>query len=358
MTRVLHLASSNRWTGAAAPAYAEVEALREAGLEASYAYVGGYRLEEKLSGSPFAFPLIEKKQDPMSMRRSIHALREFIRENGIDIVHAHLTYDHWLARFAAGDATIFRTFHSMRTLRRDPFTQLLMRSTRGVCVVNPTFRSAPLLRGRSVLYTPPPLKMEQFHPGGPNARATYGLRSGDFVIGVIGKLAPNRGFEAALETFSFVHAFMPGAKMLIIGHGEHRTKLEQYARVVGVADDVIWAGYHETDLAEHLRAFDVMLFTAAGSDEGHRAVQEALGCGVPVASYPIPGITELLGDLSSLLIAPAPSASALARVVQSVRVIPRDDLRLRAAARAAQFAYEYAAVRLRRAYEAASAPAL
>jgi len=40
--KILHLASANRWTGAAAPAFAEVEALRAAGVEAHYGYVGGY----------------------------------------------------------------------------------------------------------------------------------------------------------------------------------------------------------------------------------------------------------------------------------------------------------------------------
>ena len=43
--RVLHLAAGNRWTGAAAPAFAEVVALREAGVDAHYAFVGGYKLE-------------------------------------------------------------------------------------------------------------------------------------------------------------------------------------------------------------------------------------------------------------------------------------------------------------------------
>jgi len=34
--KVLHLASGNRWTGAAAPAFAETEALRQAGVDAHY----------------------------------------------------------------------------------------------------------------------------------------------------------------------------------------------------------------------------------------------------------------------------------------------------------------------------------
>ena len=73
--RVLHLAAGNRWTGAAAPAFAEVEALRAAGVDAHYAYVGGYKLETKLKQIDFAHPLIEKAQNPVAARRTIRALQ-------------------------------------------------------------------------------------------------------------------------------------------------------------------------------------------------------------------------------------------------------------------------------------------
>src|SRR5207237_8901970 len=56
--KVLHLAAGNRWTGAAAPAFAEVAALREAGVDAQYASVGGYKLEQKLARVDFAHPAI------------------------------------------------------------------------------------------------------------------------------------------------------------------------------------------------------------------------------------------------------------------------------------------------------------
>ena len=98
--KVLHLASANRWTGAAAPAFAETEALRAAGVDAHYAYVGGYKLEAKLARVDFAHPIIAKHQNPLSFMRSIEAIERLIDHHGFDILHAHLTYDHWLARFA------------------------------------------------------------------------------------------------------------------------------------------------------------------------------------------------------------------------------------------------------------------
>src|SRR5213075_919098 len=114
--KVLHLASGNRWTGAAAPAFAEVEALRMAGIDAHYAYVGGYKLQQKIGHYDFAHPLIEKAQNPVTFTRSIANVDRLVHRHGFDIIHAHLTYDHWLARLVARnhDVRIARTVHARR----------------------------------------------------------------------------------------------------------------------------------------------------------------------------------------------------------------------------------------------------
>ena len=96
---ILHLGSGNRWTGAVAPAFAEVEALRDAGISAHFAYVGGYKLEWKIGQRPYAHPIIGRRQDPASFIRTVAELRRFITKHSIDVVHAHLSYDHWITRF-------------------------------------------------------------------------------------------------------------------------------------------------------------------------------------------------------------------------------------------------------------------
>src|SRR5688572_11899437 len=125
MLKILHLASGNRWTGAAAPAFAEVEALRAAGVDAHYVFVGGYKLQEKIGHHDFVHPLIEKNQNPLSFGRSVGAISRLVTRHGFDFIHAHLTYDHWLARFAvrSDGPAIARTFHAGRVIRRDAFTR-------------------------------------------------------------------------------------------------------------------------------------------------------------------------------------------------------------------------------------------
>jgi glycosyltransferase involved in cell wall biosynthesis len=351
--KILHLAAGNRWTGAAAPAFAEVEALREAGIDAHYAYVGGYKLETRLANVDFAHPLIEKAQNPVSFMRTARALARFISARGIEVLHAHLTYDHWLARFIAARVSIkiVRTFHSRRVLRRDPFSRSILRRTDALGVVNATFAETPLLAPRTVAFTPPPLDRRMFSPAGPNVRGQYGIGSDETLIAVIGKLSKDRGFEDALRTFSVLHRSRPDVRLMIIGHGEHRPALERLASELRIAQRVIWAGYHEVDLAEHYRAADALLFTAAGSDEGHRAILEAMACGVVPVTYPIAGVQALTGPLASELIAASPAPEALALRVEEV--LGPDHLRLRAAAiqRVDEFDLSAAARRLIKLYE-------
>ncbi len=328
--KILHLAAGNRWTGAAAPAFAEVEALRAAGFDAHYAYVGGYKLETKIGHHEFAHAVIERAQNPASFVRSIRAIDHLVRRHGFDVLHAHLTYDHWLARLVARDhdVRIARTFHSRRVLRNDPLSRSLLGSTRHRFVVNDAFRDVV----RGAIFTPPPVDHRQFTPEGPRIAST------GILVTVIGKLAGGRGFEEALRTFASLRRRI-SCRLMIIGHGEHRSVLEDLARKLEVGAEVIWAGYHEDDLAEHYRASDLLLFTARGSDEGHRAVLEAMACGVPVATMPVEGVHALV---PLEWIAPASDPEALAALAASML----EERPAHAFERSLEFGYASAAQRL------------
>jgi glycosyltransferase involved in cell wall biosynthesis len=349
--KILHLAAGNRWTGAAAPAFAEVAALREAGIDAHYAYVGGYKLQTKIGRFGFTHPIIAKAQNPFSFVISSTAIERLIDHHDFDIIHAHLTYDHWLARFAARAwrTRVVRTFHSRKVIRSDPFTRSLLGRTDLLCVINDALSQVSPIRYRAPLFTPPALDSLQFRPDGRDVRAKYEITPDTLLIAAIGKLSKGRGFELVLQTFANIRKRMAKACLMIIGHGEHRPALEAMARDLDIASKIIWAGYHEDDLADHYRAADFLLFTAKGSDEGHRAVIESMGCGSVPITAPLPGMRALLGDLSDSLIAADGTADGLASCLL-LRIEALDELRDRVVQRSSDFNYPRAAQRLLMAY--------
>jgi glycosyltransferase involved in cell wall biosynthesis len=354
--KVLHLAAGNRWTGAAAPAFAEAEALRQAGIDAHYAYVGGYKLQQKIGHHDFAHPIIARAQNPLSFARTVDALGRLIDHHRFDIVHAHLTYDHWLAQFAVRGtrSAIVRTFHARRVLRGDPLTRWLIARAAGICVINDAFLDASPIRGRTPVFTPPPIDQRQFTPAGRDVRAHYALGSDALLLLAIGKLSKGRGFEEVLRTYAAVRREIANARLMIVGHGEHRPALEVLARDLAI--DVIWAGYHEDELADHYRAADVLLFAARGSDEGHRAVLEAMACGVIPVTFPIEGMTALFGDLAPSLIADAGTSDAAASNVIAISRGDIAELRRRVFEQSERFGYEQAAERLIGVYGQLSSP--
>lgn len=348
--RILHLASFHRWTGAAAPAFAEVLALRDAGVEAHYAFVGGSNLEQKLRDVKYAHAILEKLRSPGAFIRSLRRLAHLVDREKIDIIHAHLAHDHALAR-AVRRGVVIRTVHNRRTLRRDPYTRWLFAGTAAICVANSSFVHAPLIARRSPLYTPPPLDRAQFHARGDDARARYGFEATTPVVGFIGKITQGRGFEEALDIFSRIVTMRRDARMMIVGHGPHRPFLEKYSRELGIAESVTWAGYHEADLPEHFRAMDVLLFTAPGSDEGHRAILESIGCGTPVVSYPIAGTDSILGGLEPTLNCAEKSPDEAAARANEILGLPRRSLAAELSEVADRFAFPECAARLIRLYE-------
>jgi glycosyltransferase involved in cell wall biosynthesis len=80
---------------------------------------------------------------------------------------------------------------------------------------------------------------------------------------------------------------------------------------------VHWTGYQDEVLPELYSAMDVVLFTAPGSDWGHRSISEAQGCGRPVVAVDWPGVVDLVEDgVSGRVVDRDPDA--LARAVFSL----------------------------------------
>jgi len=127
-------------------------------------------------------------------------------------------------------------------------------------------------------------------------RARYGFSSGDFVLGSVSRLVPDKRVELLIEAV----ARLPAAfKLLVAGWGEHRAALLELAneRIPGR-----FAFAHADDyLGDLYSAMDA--FGLASAHEGFGlVVAEALLCGVPVVATRVGCVPEVLCDRVSGLI--------------------------------------------------------
>jgi glycosyltransferase involved in cell wall biosynthesis len=193
-------------------------------------------------------------------------------------------------------------------------------STAALCVINESFLANPMIAFRNPVYTPPPIDHSIFRPGEEWVRGERGIDRKATVVGFIGKMVPGRGFEQAIETFALLAKDDPAARLLVVAKwSAHREKLDPLAASLGVGERIMWAGYQDDDdLVAHFRAMDLLLFTVAGSDEGHRAIAEAMACGVPVASWPLPGAASIAGPLAGRFVSAQPTPESLAVTARAV----------------------------------------
>jgi len=309
--RVCLVVFSYRYTGAAAVAEHCSRALLEVGVEVCLLFTGGDNLELRLAGRPWARPVLRKERGPGDVIANLKALRAAAHEH--DALLCHLPHDHFLCLVARArrHATLVRSFRSPGHLRPDPFHRLLARRTDGALLAHRRLAEAldRLAPDLPRIALPVPTEA-RFSPGdtGSSWRRRLAIPERAPVIGMVGKVAPGRGFELLLDAAA---ALETPARVVVIGHGEARPRLELRARELGLADRLHWAGYVEDDLPALLAALDVVLVTAAGSDHGHRAVSEAQACSRPVVAVELPGVEDLVEDRrTGRIVAPTPRALA------------------------------------------------
>ncbi|NOZ78024.1 MAG: glycosyltransferase family 4 protein [Acidobacteria bacterium] len=295
--QVLFIVSSNKYTGAAAAAEHCCRALHAAGVEAKLLFVGGNNLQDRLAGFEWALPDLRKERRLADLKANLARIRDHALES--DVVVCHLPHDHTLCHLSRAWKTtpLVRNFRNAKHVAGGPLRGRLYRHLGGATFANTALQEQfQRKHGQPppAATFPVPLE-ERFQPGrdGNPWRRNFGIHDAAPVLGMIGKVAAGRGFDTLIQTAARLSHDL---HVLIIGHGEARPRIEALATSLGLAGHVHWAGYRGRELPELYAAMDVVLFPAAGSDHGHRAISEAQGCGRPVVAAALPGVEDLIED--------------------------------------------------------------
>ncbi|MEX0734730.1 MAG: glycosyltransferase [Steroidobacteraceae bacterium] len=163
-----------------------------------------------------------------------------------------------------------------------------------------------------------PLEHEWFGDGAPPV-----------VLGV-GSLAPLKDFETLIRAFAIVRQ-RHACRLVILGEGPDRKKLEAVGRGIGVANHILMPGFVPNPFAWMRRA---RVFVSSSLTEGFpNALMQALALGLPVVSTnSVGGSAELLenGRWGTLVPVGRPGAMAAA-IGDCLDAGPNPDLRRRAA---------------------------
>lgn len=133
-------------------------------------------------------------------------------------------------------------------------------------------------------------EIERADPRG--VREEFDLALNDFVIGTVARFQETKDLPTLVRAFAQLRQQQMHVKLLLIGDGAERGRLEQLAAELGVTADVIITGIRH-DVPRLLRALDA--FALSSLSEGLPiSVLEAMAAGLPVVATSVGMLPELL----------------------------------------------------------------
>lgn len=137
----------------------------------------------------------------------------------------------------------------------------------------------------------------------------HGLAPDDLVVGVIGRLNPEKGQMIFLRAMEKAARAAPGVKALIIGDGQDRPALENFCRETGLAGRVLFLGYQDK-VADYYQILDLLVLPSL-SEGLPNTILEAMSFGIPVLASEVGGVPEVIENGNGVMVPPG-DAEALA----------------------------------------------
>ena len=208
--------------------------------------------------------------------RYLKELKDFFRSHpGIDIVQGHSTNTAALYLPIAKAAGVPVTIAHARSAGVEPgLAGWLKKQTRkglfdkaDVCFACSREAAAAVFgqeHRKEVRLIPNAIDAGSFAPTPENIKAGAALRKelgieDAFVVGHVGRFHYAKNHRFLLKVFSEILKLKPAARLLIVGDGEDREKIEQWIDEDGLKDKVILPGMRK-DTARYYQAMDVMVF--------------------------------------------------------------------------------------------------
>jgi glycosyltransferase involved in cell wall biosynthesis len=264
-------------------------------------------------------------------------LHRIIRLGRYDVVHAHLfraqIYGRPAARLA-GTPVVLTTEHSIGEThieRREMTARVRRLYLASELFSDATVAVSDIVKERLVRWGVPAAKITVI-PNGMDAnefvfdaderdriRGQFGIAPGTYVIGMLGRLDPIKRVDLTMEAA----APMLGerCKLLVIGGGEDEARLEEAARRLGIADDVIFGGY-QRDNAAMLAAFDLYVTSSLQETFG-LSVLEALASGLLALYTTCPALDGIHTDRARQVAGTAAALGAEIRKAVEGGSVPR-----------------------------------
>ena len=145
-------------------------------------------------------------------------------------------------------------------------------------------------------------------------REQWGIREGEFVLGILARIEPYKGHAYILEAVSKLTRQGRAVRLLIAGTGSYEDELKACAERLGVTGQVSFLGF-QSDVAAVLSVLDVQLNASYGTEACSMALLEGLSMGLPAVVSNYGGNPWLIDDGKDGLLFESRNSDALAAAI-------------------------------------------
>ena len=331
-TRILYVITKANWGGAQHYVYDLAVAAKAAGNEVAVAYGEPGDLVIRLEAAGIrTIVLGALTRDVGLLRewRALRALRSMLRSERPDVVHLNSSKAAGLGALAARLERvphIIFTAHGWAFNEERPWWQrsliylfawaTILLSHKTICVswaIHHDARWMPFTRHKlTIIYNG--VREAAYKSREEARKELWPEHESGVWIGMLSELHPTKRVENAVEAFAHLRKVHPETRLVVLGEGEERARLEWLIRESSLAGYAHLAGF-VPDGASCLHAFDIFLHTSRSEALGNAVIEAGLA-GLPVVATAVGGIPEIVADgKSGLLVSPyAPEEAAEALI--------------------------------------------
>ncbi|NSW78202.1 MAG: glycosyltransferase [Chthonomonadetes bacterium] len=306
----------------------------------------------KITWAPILTKWIEN-EDSISLirlaRQEGFEVNPLILPRKYDIRHSVLTFHEYLGRlkcdvvcatgYKAGIITAFTphkatievlrgwTGHTLQVRFYEFLDKLFLRKHDLVVAVSPTQREIAIRYGvapERAWWIPNALDIERLPPAIASAdwSEQIGLKSDSVLIGGVGRLSKEKGFDFLLRAFVDVHRAHPDTVLVIAGDGIERERLRRLAKRLDMELHARFLG--EIPNGAQLISGLNLLVLPSLSEGMPNVVLEAFAYKTPVVATAVGGVPELVKDGETGWLVPPRNPHALAQAIRDALSNPEE----------------------------------
>jgi glycosyltransferase involved in cell wall biosynthesis len=239
------------------------------------------------------------------LKKNVNAVKEFVSDNGIQIVHTNTNYDRTAGAVAAelAGAVHVASVHSLQSISHN-----ITHWTRNKFFVDKFLADGKIVKSflirkdkideKKISVVNLGIEPDLYkHDNAKRAalRSEFEISEDEILVGNVGRLVDFKGQEVLVKAFKITADEFPQARLMIVGEGELMEFLKKLAAESGLKDKIIFAGSRD-DMQAVYSAFDIYAHTPkeGGGELFPFAVLYAMAAGLPAVATGVGEIPNMI----------------------------------------------------------------